>query len=269
MIRLQNLSLPTPARTKLKEWQGEVDAIAEYADRVAAAKDLFTRRNRTDNPAFRIVRQMLREMCLGVCRCVYCEDSMADEVEHLKPKDLYPEVVFVWENYIYICGPCNGRKNNKFAVFIIATGQLTDVTRKPGAPVVPPELGALVFIDPRRDDGLRMMELELQTGWFFPLGAKQSKKYQRAKFTIETLGLNRDLLCTARVGAYRHYRAHLSQYQYIKKRDEGASPQELDDLVHFVKGMEHATVWAEMKRQHQLLPDLRQLFTLTPEALNW
>ncbi len=31
----------------------------------------------------------------------------------------------------------------------------------------------------------------------------------------------------------------------------------------------HPTVWAEMKRQRSLLPELRALFQAAPEALEW
>lgn len=33
------------------------------------------------------------------------------------PKNMYPEKVFVWSNYLFSCGLCNGPKNNQFAVF--------------------------------------------------------------------------------------------------------------------------------------------------------
>ena len=48
---------------------------------------------------------------------MYCEDSVGDEVEHHRPKNLYPDHTFLWDNYLYACGPCNGPKNNRFAVF--------------------------------------------------------------------------------------------------------------------------------------------------------
>lgn len=94
-------------------------------------------------------------MCSGSRRCLYCEDSCADEVEHIKPQDLYPEFVFVWENYLYACGPCNGGKNNAFAVFDPATGATIIVTRKRGDPVTPPAVGTDVFINPRTEDPLQ------------------------------------------------------------------------------------------------------------------
>jgi len=57
------------------------------------------------------------------------EDAPADEVEHHSPKDLYPELVFVWRNYLYACGPCNRRKNNHFSIIDIQTEALVDVSR--------------------------------------------------------------------------------------------------------------------------------------------
>src|SRR5437764_1421089 len=112
MIRLPNIVLPTDARQALHRYQGAVDGQPSYAKRVEAAERLFKSRNKASNRAFQVVRSKLHEMCSGARRCCYCEDSCADEVEHVRPKSLYPEYVFVWENYLYACGPCNGPKNN-------------------------------------------------------------------------------------------------------------------------------------------------------------
>ncbi|MBX3729546.1 MAG: hypothetical protein KF858_10215 [Candidatus Sumerlaeia bacterium] len=38
---------------------------------------------------------------------MYCEDSRATDIEHIRPKEHYPEVAFVWENYAYACNVCN------------------------------------------------------------------------------------------------------------------------------------------------------------------
>ena len=74
-------------------------------EQVKAAKTLFKSRNRKENRTFAAVRKELADLCSGSRRCMYCDDSVADEVEHFRPKDLYPEVVFAWMNYLYACGP--------------------------------------------------------------------------------------------------------------------------------------------------------------------
>jgi hypothetical protein len=200
---------------------------------------------------------------------VYCEDSCADEVEHIKPKDLYPESTFLWDNYVYACGPCNGPKNNHFAVFSIATGLQADVTRGRLGPVVEPEPGSPVLINPRWEDPLKFMELDLvDTFLFLPTKPKGSKDFERADYTIRVLKLNeRDVLLKARKEAYDSYEARLSRY--ITLRDEGEPVIKLKKRVRALKRMQHPTVWKEMKRQHSLIPTLNQLFADAPEALAW
>ncbi|MEA3338653.1 MAG: hypothetical protein U9R15_01675 [Chloroflexota bacterium] len=269
MIQLPDVSLPAQAYQRLETLQATIDQIVDYADQVAEARRRFRQQNRRDNSTFREIRAVLTEMCPGARRCAYCEDSCADEVEHIEPKDLYPEKVFVWKNYLYACGPCNGPKNNLWAVFSDATGRLTEVQRRRGDPIVPPEPGAPVFINPRRENPLEAIELDLiDTFYFLPSGDEGSTDYQRADYTIKILRLNeRDLLPAAREEAYRSYRARLREY--IARRDEGASPQELDNLVRALQRMGHPTVWKEMKRQQDQMPQLGQLFAQSPESLNW
>src|ERR1700691_3879898 len=117
-----------------------VDAEPDFARRVQLATAKFKQFNRQGNAAFQHVRHTLTLMCAGAKRCMYCEDSAADEVEHHRPKNLYPEYVFAWENYLYACGPCNGPKKNRFAVFA-ADGSIVDVTRGHNRPVSPPVAG--------------------------------------------------------------------------------------------------------------------------------
>ena len=57
-------------------------------------------------------------------------------------------------------------------------------------------------------------------------------------------------------------------HEYIDRRDE--TPQnDIEALIDGLKSMPHPTVWAEMKRQYTLLPDIHALFSRAPEALNW
>jgi hypothetical protein len=261
----------TPEQLRqLQDWQRQIDLIADYAERVTTAKKQFENRNQKRNATFRAVRVALTEMCSGAQRCVYCEDSAADEVEHIKPKDLYPEEVFVWENYLYACGPCNGSKNSRFAVFSSAEGHLIEVARGKNDPITPPESGHPVFLNPRKENPLEFMTLDLRdTFWFLPLGEKGSEAFDRADYTIKILGLNeeRPYLPSVRREAYEDYRARL--LAYIQSKQEGASEEQLQSLISALRRKGHPTVWAEMKRQHLLIPELRDLFAQAPEALGW
>ena len=269
MMQLPVTPLYIATQHQLNAYQNEVDAAADYAQRVGKAKERFKAYNTKSNAAFQEVKATLTWLCSGARRCMYCEDSCADEVEHIRPKDLYPEFTFVWENYLYACGSCNSRKSNQFAVFSHADGQCVEVTRRRGMPVSPPEPGEPLLIDPRRENPLDYMELDLRgTFYFVAKGQRGTRSHQRAEFTIDVLHLNdRDHLVYAREEAYKSYGARLRDYIHL--RDAGAAQQQLDSDIHALMRMSHPTVWAEMKLQKQLIPRLQALFTEAPEALTW
>jgi len=266
MIRLPDIALTDAAAAGLRALQAEVDAAGSYSDQVTEGKRLFELRNRRGNAIFDEVKRALEAMCCGACRCACCEDSAADEVEHVRPKDLYPNVVFAWGNYIYACGPCNGPKGNHFAVFVADTVVPIEVARKPKAPIVPPLDGAPALIDPRSEDATQLMLLDLRETYFFiPLAAKGTRDHARADYTIRTLCLNiRPLLPRARRQAYLAYVAHVRHYQ--RERDNKAATARLAELREAVQQYQHPTVWREMQRQREKLPELQAMFRGRPRS---
>ncbi|WP_240358295.1 hypothetical protein [Myxococcus vastator] len=167
MIRLPDIPLAVETHAGLVGYQQSVDAHPSYPERVKHAKQRFSSLNKKGNPIFDDVKVTLTKMCSGARRCAYCEDSVADQVEHFRPKSLYPECVFAWMNYLYACSTCNLRKNDHFAVFAHETGVLTQVNRARNAPVVPPAMGDVVFIDPRVEDPTDYLHLDLLDTFFF------------------------------------------------------------------------------------------------------
>lgn len=270
MIRIEDHELPAVAAQKLEAWQTELDAMPDYAVRVERADSLFHSRNTANSPVFSVVRSTLDAMCQGARRCGYCEDSAADEVEHIRPKSLYPEAAFQWANYLYACGPCNNGKNNHYAVF---DGDIVhSVARGPKDPVVPPRVGDPVFIDPRRQDPLKYILLDLvSTFKFVPLADKGTRDYERGVYTIEKLRLDRDVLTRARRGAFNGYLCRLEAYVAAREAGEGHAELEVrrSNILH--EG--HRTVWREMQRQFHMFPGahpkLTKIFTKVPEALDW
>lgn len=264
MIRLPDRSLSARATSWLSRWQAAVDATPSYADRVAEADRGFHQRNRGQNKTFAEVKETLAKMCSGARRCAYCEDSYADEAEHIRPKSLYPEACYEWMNYLYACGPCNGPKNNRFAILI--GSNLLEVTRARNAPIVPPPTGPHALINPRVEDPLSFLEIDLADTFFvLPSRDPGTVEFVRAEHTIDVLRLNeRDALPKARAEAYGSYRARLCEY--VEWTQQGRSTSE---LVGAIRRMAHPMVWAEMRRQHPHRPDLVPLFQAAPEALSW
>ncbi len=269
MIGLKDLTLPSWATSRLADYQRAVDAEREYARRVARAKKEFKAKNKKDNATFAAVKEKLTEMCAGARRCCYCEDSFADEVEHIFPNDLYPERCFLWRNYLYSCGPCNGPKNSKFAVFAAVSGEFTNVTRRRNAPVTPPAAGDAVLLNPREEDPMALIWLDFLTFYYQPdpLLDEDSNIYKRAEYTIKVLRLNeREALARARKSAFRSFRALLKEY--IIERPSLAA-EDRDERRRNLLDMHHPSVWEEMKRQKDLHHELSSLFEQAPETLQW
>ena len=205
-------------------------------------------------------------MCAGAQRCCWCEDSAGTDIEHIRPKSLYPERTFRWENYLLACAGCNRHKSSRFAV--LAGESVVDVSRRRGDPIVPPVRGAAALIDPRVEDPLDYLGLEIvDTFLFLACEGLGRTDEERTEYTIDLLDLNREHLRAARREAYDAYRARLVEYR--KERDSGAPAKALDRLASAIAASAHPTVWREMQRQHARIDDMTTLFGDVPEALCW
>lgn len=267
MLRLRNSPLSLAATSKLMEYQDAVNAKATFAEKVAEGKALFSRYNKTSNAAFKVVRSKLAEMSGGAIRCNYCEDSNANQVEHIYPKDFYPEKCFVWENYCYACGPCNQPKSNKFAIFEQGTGAEKNLKTDIAAGTQPPA-GEALLLDPRTEQSLDFLFLDTQDTFKFVAYKDNANGIRRADYTIETLGLNsRSYLVRARRDAFINFKSRL--FTYVHKKESGAAQPELNELVDSLKSEHHQTVWQEIIRQRTLHPEIDDLLDRAPEALTW
>lgn len=277
MIRLPSITLDEDAIDALNRLQARIDALPTFDERRQRAKAIFSQYNRKGNPLFDKVRDALTTMCSGAERCAYCEDSKSDEVEHIFPKDLYPEKCFDWNNYLYACGPCNGPKNNKFAIFKRSDGVFQEINTSNRTPAVETPDGDPVLINPRTEDPLEFCMLDLAlTFKFVIIATPGSREYHRADYTYNTiLRLNdqREYLRKARKSAFQMYKARL--FEYVAKRNQGATEEQLQKIIDGIKKEAHPTVWKEMQRQYQkgilqkVNVELENLFASAPEALDW
>lgn len=271
MILITHQNLDANTQKKLDAYQASIDSLPNHAERVKQAKLKFSSRNKPTNKVFQAVKKSLREMSSGSWRCMYCEDSCADEVEHIYPKYFYPDKTFLWENYLYACGICNTKKNNNFAVLHASTGKTFTFPKRQRFSVHLLR-GKTIFVDPRKENGMDFLRLELKHPFVFDLnpGLSQHDK-ERAQYTLDTLKLNREPLPDARENAYEGFVGRLNLY-LEKKIDEAK-------FINYLKRAPHVTVWREMQRQYSerqdnpredLAPsEFETLFDQAPEALNW
>lgn len=264
MIRLDQVELEAVAAAQLVSWQGEIDRVDDFRARVEAAQSRYKACNRDSNPTFRVVRSTLRTVAGGLERCAYCDDSLGHQIEHFRPKSAYPGQVFAWPNLLLACGCCNNNKGKRFAILV--GEQLIEIAgAQPLA--APPEEGADAVINPRYEDPLEHLELDLAgTFYFVPRDQGEGPSARRARYTIQLLGLNaRDGLVQARRAAAADYRARA--WEYVRARD-GRQP-DVDPTLALaeLRRRGHRAVWQEMKRSAQSVAGLPELFECAPELL--
>jgi hypothetical protein len=90
MLYLKDKPLTAKAASLLAQYQKAVDDKPTFTKKVKEGKDSFSKYNKKSNAAFKVVRENLAEMSGGTIRCNYCEDSNANQVEHIYPKNLLP-----------------------------------------------------------------------------------------------------------------------------------------------------------------------------------
>lgn len=260
MIRLEDRDLPPESARDLAHWQGKIDAIADYEQKVSTALQSFKQESRT--ATLRTVRETLASMCSGLVRCNYCEDSLGHQVEHIWPKSWYPELTFSWQNFLFACGVCNARKNASFAV--IHQDGLFRLVRRRGQPRLPPPPGPAALIDPRREDPLEYLAIDLaDTYRILPRPGLGDLAQLRADYTIDLLELNkRDVLVSARRQACRNYSLRAREYASL---DADTSTMTRQSLLVEIGRLHHRMVWEEMKRSPDLVDGLRELLDVAPE----
>ena len=275
MIQLPNVSISQIVLDKLKEYQDEVDSEIDFAKKAEVAKNLFGAKNVIGDVIFNEVKTALDSMCSGARRCVYCEDSLGCEVEHIRPKSLYPESCFSWENYVYACGLCNKRKSNKFTVFDGTTHELLKITKKT---LDNKNKGNDVMINPRNENPMEYCKLDLENKAcrFVIIENLGKREKAKAKYTFFTmLNLNDvpyEKIRQARENAYSNYFNRL--FIYTKFRNE-LSDARKEIIIQELQKEQHPTVWKEMQRYYRenwlksIDEELHKLFEECPESLDW
>lgn len=118
---------------------------------------------------------VLRGMCSGLERCMYCEDSVGTDIDHFWPKSGYPGRTFDWDNHLLACSTCNSNaKRDRFPV---------------------ESTGDPLLINPIEDEPRDHIVLSPSTGLYQPLSPK-------GEASIDVFRLNRDVCARGRMHAW-------------------------------------------------------------------
>jgi uncharacterized protein (TIGR02646 family) len=262
------ISIPLPLTIadveELRELQQLIDNKTAYDIRVSEAETMW---NSKPSALFGRVRIALEVTCSGARRCSYCEDSLADEIEHIRPKSWFPNQTFEPQNFLFACGPCNSPKNNKYAV-VNPSGKLTKAYRPRKGPVLPPPSGQEALLNPWFEDAADFFYLDLITTFEFkPRQGLNVVDGVRAKYTIEVLKLNKDPLVKARQEAFKDFAGRIAKYYLAVQDNEPLFI--LNQLRDEINKKQHITVWREMQKQYRMHNALNKLFSKVPGVENW
>lgn len=95
-------ALPAATAARL---QSDTAAIARSADPKAEAGRRYG--NARDAQWFAPVIDALKAMAGPGGHCMWCSSSESSQVEHYRPKAVYPALALSWDNYLWACGVCN------------------------------------------------------------------------------------------------------------------------------------------------------------------
>lgn len=124
-------------------------------------------------------------------KCMYCESKVSHiyfgDVEHIKPKSIFPDLEYDWNNLGYACAKCNNKKSNRFD------------SNTP-------------YIDPYQEEPSNFIIFSGEFVW-------EKQGSERGKITIIDIGLNRtDLLEKRRVKITSFHRAVSQAFMHENER---------------------------------------------------
>lgn len=214
MIGVERTGTPAVLNTNAAEWlHTYMEAIANLATIPESPR--LRRRKEAAESLYRHeqIRQGLKDMFSS--KCAYCESEIEyvayPHIEHFKPKSLYPEFCFSWENLMLACPRCNHEKRDFF----------------------PQENEGGPFINPTREDpnDFFLFEYDQETGTANVIPKENSP---RASVTIERIGLNRPELVKRRSKFIR-------ELTFIAIKASEGDEEALDLLrYHILNGAEYA-----------------------------
>jgi uncharacterized protein (TIGR02646 family) len=105
-------SRPSLEATTVRRLAKETTAITNAADSKSEAKRRYE--NARKARWFKSIIHALRIMSGPGERCMFCSGSESSQIEHFRPKAVFPELAMTWQNFLWACGICNLFKGDQF-----------------------------------------------------------------------------------------------------------------------------------------------------------
>jgi uncharacterized protein (TIGR02646 family) len=129
----------------------------------------FYRKNQGKKPTDEKWRQFYQHVSTRFSSlCAYCECETKGEIDHFRPKKVFPESVYQWSNWVFACHDCNNCKGEEWPHF----GYVNPCAQE------------------RKERPEKYFHFDLQTGEILPRDSLNPQRRQRAMDTIRQLRLN-------------------------------------------------------------------------------
>jgi hypothetical protein len=217
MIPIARMQLDSTLEKELSSLRLRITCALE-GQRTTAARNLWksssVRRN-VHKPLFDI----LEKMAPGLCRCMYCGESIGVSIDHFEPVARNAVRTFDWRNHLLACTTCNSNhKRDRYPV---------------------DSHDAPLLIDPTAEDPLEHLLLSISTGEYLALTAK-------GEASIEVFGLNVGLRPRGRQQAARVVELALLRWA---QAETGGDESEKAICIRTIRDQPFADVAYSMLRQ--------------------
>lgn len=290
MQQLPPIPLKNGLRQHLKQAQAKIDQLPSYYQKVKQAKVLWLSKKKT-NPQKAAFNRIEKALQVNNNYCHYCEGKVGNSIEHFYPRGFYPNLTFVWENYLWSCQTCNTQyKGAQFAIFPSSdSAQITPLVKDRS--FVPPANQDALCLNPRVDNPLDYWHLNLETGHYIVPTTNSPRDQARAQYTLHLLQLNqRPALVKGRLKAYQDYQQLLKIWakvqanptpDYLKKilppKPASFYKQPIQKqqtlayhyLYQQVVSLPYNSIWRSMQQQKLTIPKLEMLFEQASMILDW
>jgi len=180
-------------------------------------------------------------------KCAYCEDDLRNQfsqVEHFRPKSIYPWLGLSWGNLLLSCEICNNSKSNVFQISAKKRStyngeklnELHCISTEYDKSEEP------LLINPENETAESLKEhftFEISTAQFVA-------KTERMKYTIETCDLNRDGLCKIRLSIRNQIVNQIQTYALLPSTDKVSFTEYIENLFNT---KESFSAWKNFIRQ--------------------
>lgn len=158
MIYIARGAPPDGFLTNTRRWLADFQAAKRRNPKLTPSKSWTNARRRKP---MRRYAQTLYDRFHG--KCAFCESKMRHvapgQIEHYRPKSVYSDLMFVWENWLLACPTCNSHKGADFPLDENGQAYLLDPASEDPTPHFGFVRAEMLPLTKRAEESMRLVNL--------------------------------------------------------------------------------------------------------------